>query len=215
MRRTTTVGLLVGLAVALVGGVMIYQRESAPPVPRKTAPAEGRADSKTSRSRERRTAAPALRPPPEVLPAPEAPAESVADPPRAPRAKAPDRAGPDKRPPAPQPAKPAATKPPARNQEARDALSRVGFDPAAEAVWFRAINDPDLPQEERKDLIEDLNEDGFPDPKNLTEADLPLILSRLALIEELGPGAMDEANAAAFREAYKDLMNMFLRLADQ
>jgi hypothetical protein len=40
-----------------------------------------------------------------------------------------------------------------------------------------------------------------------------LILSRIALIEELGPGAMDEVNDAAFREAYKDLVNMYLRLA--
>jgi len=215
MGRMTIIGLVAatgGLAVALVGGVIIFNRQLAPPVPRETVPAEGGADLKAAPSQWRHVAAPAMRPPPQERSAPEAPGASVADTRQTPSAKMPDRANPDKRPPASPPARPGAGKPPARNPEARDALSRVGVDPAAEAVWFRAINDPDLPPEERKDLIEDLNEDGFPDPGNLTEADLPLILSRLALIEELWPGAMDEVNEAAFREAYKDLVNMYLRL---
>ena len=215
MRRVTIVGLLGGLAVALVGGVIIFNYQPASPVPRKTVPAEGGADLKAARSQRRHVAAPAMRPPPQEQSAPEAPGASVADTRQTPSAKTPDRANPDKRPPASPPARPSTAKPPARNPEARDALSRVGFDPVAEAVWFRAINDPGLPPEERKDLIEDLNEDGFPDPKNLTEADLPLIVSRLALIEELWPGAMDEVNDEAFREAYKDLVNMYLRLAGQ
>jgi hypothetical protein len=88
----------------------------------------------------------------------------------------------------------------------------VGTDPDAEDVWFDAINDPDLPAEERSDLIEDLNEDGFDDPGNLTEEDLPLIESRIRIIEELAPDAMDEVNAEAFAEAYKDLLNMRARL---
>ena len=99
--------------------------------------------------------------------------------------------------------------------EARIALMFVGEDEEAEAVWNDAINDPSLSPQERQDLIEDLNEDGFPDPKHLTEDDLPLILSRLALIEELAPDAMDDTNAAAFAEAYKDLSNMLERVSRQ
>jgi hypothetical protein len=212
MKRVPIVGLLGGIAVALVGGVIIFNRQPASPVPRKTVPAEGGADLKAAQSQRRHAAAPAMRPPPQEQSAPEPPGASVADTRQTPPARAPDRAKPDRRPPASPPARPGAAKPPARNPEARQALSRVGFDPAAEAVWFKAINDPDLPPEERKDLIEDLNEDGFPDPRNLTEADLPLIVSRLALIEELWPGAMDEVNDEAFREAYKDLVNMYLLL---
>jgi len=98
---------------------------------------------------------------------------------------------------------------------APQALSWVGADPEAEAVWVAAINDPAIPPNARKDLIEDLNEDGFPDPKHVTEDDLPLILSRIELIEQLAPDAMDEVNADAFREAYKDLVNMVGRLAGQ
>jgi hypothetical protein len=42
--------------------------------------------------------------------------------------------------------------------------------------------------------------------------DLPLIASRLELIEELAPTAIDEANFNAFAEAYKDLTQMYGRL---
>jgi hypothetical protein len=95
---------------------------------------------------------------------------------------------------------------------ARTALGYVGADEDAEEVWVNAINDPNRSADERKDLIEDLNEDGFPDPKNITEDDLPLIVSRLLLIEELAPDAIDDVNAAAFAEAYKDLVKMLERL---
>jgi len=95
---------------------------------------------------------------------------------------------------------------------ARAALSLVGADEEAEEIWAAAINDPAMPAEVRKDLIEDLNEDGFPDPKHITEDDLPLILSRLELIEAIAPHSMDETNYEAFRESYKDLVNMLDKL---
>lgn len=95
---------------------------------------------------------------------------------------------------------------------ARVALSYVGADPVADQVWLAAINNPNFTPKERKDLIEDLNEEGFDDPKNLTRADLPLIVARLQMIEALAPQAADETNAAAFAEAYKDLANMFAKL---
>ena len=100
-------------------------------------------------------------------------------------------------------------------QVARAALGLVGADPQAEEVWYAAINDPNMPANARKDLIEDLNEDGFADPRHITEDDLPLIYSRIALIEQVGPDAMDEVNAAAFAEAYKDLVNMVMRLEQE
>jgi hypothetical protein len=99
-------------------------------------------------------------------------------------------------------------KAPIQDPDARTALSLVGADPAAEEYWVAAINDPNLPAHERKDLIEDLNEDGLSDPKHPGPQDLPLIANRLRLIEELAPGAMDAVNADAFAEAYKDLQNL-------
>lgn len=105
-----------------------------------------------------------------------------------------------------------AQKPPAReplqDPIARDALALVGSDPEAELYWLEAINDLSLPANERQDLIEDLNEEGLPDPKHPTPEDLPLILNRLAIIEIVGPDAADEVNADAFIEAYKDLLNL-------
>ncbi len=115
-------------------------------------------------------------------------------------------------------AEPAATEPTADTEPselllplAREALVAVGTDPEADAVWAMAINDPTLSPHDRQDLIEDLNEQGL-DPKNLTVDDLPLIENRLLLIEQLAPDAMDDTNAAAFAEAYKDLSNMYEKL---
>jgi hypothetical protein len=113
---------------------------------------------------------------------------------------------------APQNAPGAGQKPPAVDPLAREALGLVGIDPAAEAYWMDAINNPDLPEEERKDLIEDLNEDGLSDPKHPTIDDLPLIVRRIRIIEKLGPSAMDRVNAAAFEEALKDLEKMYAKL---
>jgi hypothetical protein len=99
-------------------------------------------------------------------------------------------------------------KEPIQDPDAREALSLVGVDPEAEAYWAAAINDPNLPANERKDLIEDLNEDGLSDPKHPGPEDMPLIANRLQIIEEMAPFAMDQANADAFAEAYKDLVNL-------
>ncbi len=82
------------------------------------------------------------------------------------------------------------------------------MDPEAEAYWETAINDLSLPPTERQDLIEDLNEDGISDPKHPAPGDMPLIASRIELIEELAPYAADDVNAKAFAEAYKDLVNL-------
>jgi hypothetical protein len=109
-----------------------------------------------------------------------------------------------------QSAPPANVKEPIQDPTARTALSLVGADPDAEQYWVGAINDPNLSAHERQDLIEDLNEDGLSDPKHPGPQDLPLILNRVQLIEELVPYAMDQVNAEAFAEAYKDLNNMLV-----
>jgi hypothetical protein len=97
---------------------------------------------------------------------------------------------------------------PLQDPIARVALSLVGMDPDAEDYWFAAINDLSLPAHERQDLIEDLNEEGLSDPEHPSIDDLPLIFSRLELIETIAPDAADDVNAAAFNEAYKDLLNL-------
>lgn len=104
--------------------------------------------------------------------------------------------------------------PPARrgrelqDPDAREALRLVGADAAAEMYWIQSINNRDLSGKERADLIEDLNEVGYQNLKQLTAVDLKLVQNRIKLIEELEAHAMDDVNAAAFKEAYKDLKNM-------
>jgi hypothetical protein len=98
---------------------------------------------------------------------------------------------------------------------ARLALNFVGVDAQANEFYQQTINDPLLTRSHRKNLIEDLNQDGFADTKNLSAKDLPLIQNRISLIEQLAPKAMDDANSAAFREAYKDLLNMRTKITGQ
>jgi hypothetical protein len=187
----------------MAGGVVVLRRHAAPaPVVRQVAVDE---PSPRAQPRDVEPVTPAdvgestttVEPSPVAAPRTETPAPRPMPPapiqPKQAKAKAP---------------KPAAADLPAVVPVARDALSLVGVDPDAEAIWMSTINDPTIPPEARKDLIEDLNEDGFPDPKHVTVEDLPLILNRLDLIEALGPDAIDETNAAAFAEAYKDLLNM-------
>jgi hypothetical protein len=90
---------------------------------------------------------------------------------------------------------------------ARLALSYVGVDAQANQFYEKTINDLTLTKSHRSNLIEDLNEDGL-NFRNLTPRDLPIIENRIALIEQLAPHAADPVNAAAFKEAYKDLVNM-------
>jgi hypothetical protein len=91
---------------------------------------------------------------------------------------------------------------------ARLALSYVGTDSEADQYWSQAINNPNLPAEERKDLIEDLNQDGLSNPEHPTAQDMPIIINRIQLIEEMAQNAMDQGNADAFAEAYRDLVGM-------
>ena len=99
-----------------------------------------------------------------------------------------------------------------KERRARVALSMIGYDPDADEVWIRLINDPSLSANARSNLIEDLNEDGFEDPDNPTLDELPMIEYRSELIEDLLPYAMDKVNEDAFKEARKDLVNMVDRL---
>jgi len=109
-------------------------------------------------------------------------------------------------------AEPVDEDPKAKEKRARAALAMIGYDPEADEVWIQVINDPSVSDNARSNLIEDLNEDGFPDPDNPTLDDLPMIEYRIDLIDDHAPYAMDKTNADAFKEARKDLVNMVNRL---
>jgi hypothetical protein len=98
---------------------------------------------------------------------------------------------------------------------AQMALTYVGKSEKADTLFFKAINGSALNRDTRRNLIEDLNQNGFADPKNLSSADLPLIQKRLALIDASLPNAADPVDAEAFREARKDLLAMKAKLTDK
>jgi hypothetical protein len=137
------------------------------------------------------------------------PAEPVKEPPFQPAPKPKSSPQPAAQSPAVQPAKE-----PLHDPEARDALALVGLDPEAEQYWLDAIYDASLPDNEREDLMEDLNEVGFADPKNLTTDDLPLIVNRIDIIESILPNS-DDFMRPHLLEAEKDLVNMFGQAARQ
>lgn len=95
---------------------------------------------------------------------------------------------------------------------ARDALNLVGAAPAANEYWLGAINDPNLPADERSGLIVDLTQAGLSDPPS--PDDLPVIANRLSLLENLVENPLDDTNAEALIEAYKDLGAIFDQLTE-
>ncbi|HEX5054817.1 MAG TPA: hypothetical protein VFZ65_23775 [Planctomycetota bacterium] len=92
------------------------------------------------------------------------------------------------------------------------ALWYLGVDPAAQATWNRAINDPTLSEGVRSDLIVDMIDEGYTDNERPGPADLPIVRARLEILERRAPYAMDAVNARAFEEAYRDLLALYLRL---
>ena len=87
---------------------------------------------------------------------------------------------------------------------AREALALVGVNPEAEKYWLDAVNDTSLPKSERQDLVDDLNEQGLPDPHHPTPDDLAMILKRLDILERIGPNLTD----LEYQEALRDLKQM-------
>jgi hypothetical protein len=136
----TTIGiaaaavLIAGLAI---GSAMMFSGGSAPPPARKSLPVKTGADQGPQ------TPSPAAFPLPPALPSPEQPPAAVAKAP--PAAKKTDLPAAAKQPPAPQRT---GGKPPALFPDAREALSEVGVNPEAEAIWLAAIADPNCPAED-------------------------------------------------------------------
>ncbi len=205
MHKAIPVAVVLAIAGAVTVVIIAQHRAAKEPAP-PAAPAAWQ-PTPAQTAAEPLPAPPPQEPAPTVVqeprpPTPE-PAPQTATPPPAARtdnkpAKAPGQAGQGGR----------APKPPLQDPLAREALALVGVNPTAEAYWYAAINDPSLSGHERSDLIEDLNEDGLSDPKHPGPEDLPVILNRIQVIEAAGSYVMDQVNADAFQEAYKDLLNL-------
>jgi hypothetical protein len=196
--------LIVAIAGAVARMVIIRQRNH------ELAVAERAASQKAARAAElerlsRPPSQPQRAPEPAAVPQPSADKPPAADP------------AITNRPVAPPPAQAAAPPiPPAGGREARQdplarvALSLVGVDPYAEAYWLEAIHDPSLSDQEREDLMEDLNEEGLSNPRQPAPEDFPLIRIRLTLLEELIPSVSDNPFMLEhLGEAYNDLRRLY------
>ncbi|MCU0785142.1 MAG: hypothetical protein MUF81_14055 [Verrucomicrobia bacterium] len=96
----------------------------------------------------------------------------------------------------------------------RLALSFVGANDKALELYHQATLDPQLKPDQRRELVEDLNQDGLSNKRNPTPEDLKLIAGRYALTQsylQQDYVKNDKTLNAAFLEADKDLRNLLQR----
>ena len=99
---------------------------------------------------------------------------------------------------------------------ARVALAYVGANDQAMELYHAAVLDPALQPDQKRELVEDLNQDGLGSSKNPTADDLKIIANRYALTQaylQQDYVQNDKVLNAAFREADKDLRRMLERAA--
>jgi hypothetical protein len=92
----------------------------------------------------------------------------------------------------------------------------VGANAQAAQLWHTAIVDPALQPDQKRELVEDLNQDGLSNKKTPTPEDLGIIANRYALTQaylQQDYVQNDKVLNAAFREADKDLRNLLQRAA--
>jgi hypothetical protein len=96
----------------------------------------------------------------------------------------------------------------------RLALTYVGASDQALQLYHAAALDPALKPDQRRNLVEDLNQDGLSNTRSPTPEDLKIIASRYALTQsylQQDYVKNDKVLNAAFLEANKDLANMLQR----
>lgn len=99
---------------------------------------------------------------------------------------------------------------------ARVALSYVGTDARALDLFHTALLDPSLLPDQKRNLVEDLNEDGLANRRTPTPEDLQIITRRYELTQAYLQQEYvrnDNILNAAFLEADKDLRKMLERAA--
>jgi hypothetical protein len=97
---------------------------------------------------------------------------------------------------------------------ARLALAYVGNSDQAVELFHAAVLDPTLKPDQRRELVEDLNQDGLSSKKNFSPADLKVIARRYELTQaylQQDYVLADQTLNAAFHEADKDLAKMLQR----
>lgn len=108
------------------------------------------------------------------------------------------------------------TEPGSKEPLARLALAYVGVSPQAAHLYHTAILDPALLPDQKRNLVEDLNQDGLANRKTPTPEDLRIIANRYTLTQaylQQDYVQNDPLLLAAFKEAHKDLQKMLEKAA--
>ena len=108
------------------------------------------------------------------------------------------------------------TEPGSREPLARLALAYVGANQQAAELFHTAVFDQTLLPDQKRELVEDLNQDGLSNKKEPSPEELKIIANRYALTQaylQEESVQNDKVLNAAFREADKDLRNMLQRAA--
>jgi hypothetical protein len=108
-----------------------------------------------------------------------------------------------------------------RDADSKEAIGRIGLTYVGSAnsqvndqavqLFHTAINDPSLTPDQRRNLIEDLNQDGLSNRRNPTPDDLKIIANRYQLAQWYlqQPSVQNDPVAfRAFQEANKDVIQM-------
>jgi hypothetical protein len=108
------------------------------------------------------------------------------------------------------------TEPGSKEPLARLALAFVGANQQAGELFHTAVLDQALLPDQKRELVEDLNQDGLSNKKAPTPEELKIIANRYALTQtylQQDYVQNDKVLSAAFREADKDLRNMLQKAA--
>jgi len=108
------------------------------------------------------------------------------------------------------------TEPGSKEPLARVALAFVGANQQAGELFHTAVLDQALLPDQKRELVEDLNQDGLSNKKAPTPEELKIIANRYALTQtylQQDYVQNDKVLSAAFREADKDLRNMLQKAA--
>jgi len=108
------------------------------------------------------------------------------------------------------------TEPGSKEPLARLALAFVGANQRAGELFHTAVLDQALLPDQKRELVEDLNQDGLSNKKAPTPEELKIIANRYALTQtylQQDYVQNDKVLSAAFREADKDLRNMLEKAA--
>ncbi len=108
------------------------------------------------------------------------------------------------------------TEPGSKEPLARLALTYVGANEQAAELFHTAVLDQTLTPDQKRNLVEDLNQDGLSNTRNPTPEELKIIANRYKLTQaylQQDYVLNDKLLNAAFREADKDLRNMLQRAA--